>query len=37
MVTISAMAADDGSGVTSVMADVSMLDSTQGMVEFDDG
>ena len=32
-VTISAMAADDGSGVASVMADVSMLDSTQGMVE----
>ena len=31
-VTISAMAADDGSGVASVMADVSMLDSTQGMV-----
>ena len=40
MVTISAMAADDGSGVTSVMADVSMLDSTQGMVALtmgDDG
>ena len=39
-VTISAMAADDGSGVASVMADVSMLDSTQGMVELmmgDDG
>ena len=39
-VTISAMAADDGSGVVSVMADVSMLDSTQGMVELmmgDDG
>ena len=28
-VTISAMAADDGSGVASVMADVSMLDTTQ--------
>ena len=39
-VTISAMAADDGSGVASVMADVSMLDSTQGMVALtmgDDG
>ena len=32
MVTITAMAADDGSGIASVMADVSMLDDTQGMV-----
>ena len=31
-VTISAMAADDGSGVASVMANVAMLDSTQGDV-----
>ena len=32
MVTITAMAADDGSGIASVMANVSMLDTTQGDV-----
>ena len=32
MVTVTAMAADDGSGIASVMADVSMLDDTQSMV-----
>ena len=39
-VTITAMVTEDGSGVASVMADVSMLDTTQGMVALamgDDG